>query len=133
VQGTRRPALRVAAVERVGRLQRVRIDDDDRVERGTVLVLGVDPFQVLLDERATGQRAVAKRGVNLRDCRFFEAKCRCLCSRRRDDQRGDKGRSAKVSRCGQRGMFPCFFGGFLSRLFSRFRSAAMSLRRVSRG
>src|SRR5207248_7435528 len=33
----------------------------------------------------------------------------------------------------QSGIFPCFFGGFLSRLFSRLRSAVISLRRVSRG
>src|SRR3954447_7846784 len=31
------------------------------------------------------------------------------------------------------GMLPCFFGGFLSRLFSRFFNAVISLRRVSRG
>ena len=34
---------------------------------------------------------------------------------------------------GQRGMFPCFFGGFFSRFVSRRRNARMRRGRVSRG
>ena len=67
-----RAGLPEAAIEIVGGLQRVRVDHHDRVQRGALLVVRVDAREVLLDERAAGQRAVAERGLDLRDGGFFE-------------------------------------------------------------
>ena len=54
------------AIELVGLLLRVGIDDDDGVQRRTVLVVGVDAPQVGVDERAAGEPSGLHRRVDLR-------------------------------------------------------------------
>ncbi len=75
-----RPRLAEAAIEIVGGLQRVGVGHHDRVQRRALLVVGVDPRQVLLDERAARQRAVAERRLDLRDGGFFDPERRGGCA-----------------------------------------------------
>ena len=74
--GPVRPALREAAIELVGLLLRVRVDDDQRVQRRPVLVVRLDAAQVRVDERAAGEAAGLHRLVDLRDGGFFDAERR---------------------------------------------------------
>src|SRR6185437_4396227 len=68
-------------VERVGDLERSRIDDGDRVDRWTSLVVGRDPLQIGVDQRVAGEGAGAHRGVNGHDARFVDLE-RSLGARR---------------------------------------------------
>ena len=43
MERTRQPSLRKPAIEIVGQFLGLRVDDDERVDRGSVLVVGVDP------------------------------------------------------------------------------------------
>ena len=87
-----RPRLPEAAIEIVGDRQRVGVREDDRVERGALLVVGVDAREVLLDERSAGQRAVAERRFDLRNRGLVEGKrTRCLGERDRADEEGEEG------------------------------------------
>ena len=72
VQRTGQTVLDEPSIEIVGLLLRVGVRDDDRVERGAVLVVGVDSPQVGVHERATGQAAALHGRVNLRDRRLVD-------------------------------------------------------------
>ena len=72
MQGAGRPRLRQPAIEIVGGLQRVGVDEDDGVQRGVLLVVRVDARQILRNERVAGQRARAQRRFNLRDGGFVD-------------------------------------------------------------
>ena len=67
---TGQPGLLELRVEPIGLVERARIDGDDRVERGSALVIRVDPIEVLLRQRAGGQGAPRERGVDVGDRRF---------------------------------------------------------------
>ena len=70
VQRPDKPSPLELRVQPVGLLERARVDGDDRVEERTALVVGLDPIEVLLRERAGGQRALRERGVDVGDRRF---------------------------------------------------------------
>ena len=71
-----RSALLEALIERVGLFHGVGIGDHNRVDRGPVLVEGVDAAQVLFDERAAGEAPGFHRRMNLRDCGLMNFKRR---------------------------------------------------------
>ena len=85
VQRSNRSRLAEAAIEIVRDLQRVVVHLHDGVERGAFLVVRVDALQVLLDERAAGQRAAANRRLDLRDGGFVDAERRGWLRGERDD------------------------------------------------
>ena len=84
-----RSRLPEAAIEIVRRPERVGIDPDDGVQRGAVLVVRVNPLEVLLDEPAARQRAVAERGLNLLDGGFLESERRRRLRRERGEDESD--------------------------------------------
>src|SRR5262249_57139059 len=90
----------------------VRLDVPDGVERGCPLVVRLDPGEILLDEGATGQRAIGEGRLDLRDGRFLDLKWPWDLSgeRRRGEEHGGAGEAAhwrivvgRVGRVGQVG------------------------------
>ena len=70
VQRANRSRLRVGCVELVGPFQRAGVDHLDGVQVRAGLVVGFDPVDVSLDQRATGQLARRERGMHVRDGRL---------------------------------------------------------------
>ena len=71
VQRTAQLAGGALAIERVGLLERARVDDDRRVQ---AILVGAEPHQILTDERARRQPARRHRRAHLRDRRFDDVK-----------------------------------------------------------
>ena len=72
VQRPNEAALRGTAIEIVGLLQRIWIDEDDGVDRRPVLVVRVDPTNITLDEAVAGDATGLERLVNLRNRGFLD-------------------------------------------------------------
>ena len=72
VERAGRTTPRESPIEIGGLLQRIRVDLDDRVQRGALLVVGLDALQVLLDERTARQLSRLHRGVDPGDRRLFD-------------------------------------------------------------
>ena len=85
MQRSNRSRLAEAAIEIVRDLQRVVVHLHDGIEGGALLVVRVDALQVLVDERAAGQRAAANRRLDLRDGGFVDAERRGWLRGERDD------------------------------------------------
>ena len=70
VQRAGEAGLLEAGVEPIGVLQGPRVDGDDGVEHRTALVVRVNSIQVLLRERACGERAAGERLMDVGHGRF---------------------------------------------------------------
>src|SRR5437899_2079612 len=70
-------------VETVGLFERARVDEQKGVQLRPCLVVAGDAIQVMLRERARGQRAGGHRRLELREARFFDPKRRAFAPRRR--------------------------------------------------
>ena len=92
MQRSRGAAGGVSLVERVGNRERLRIHEDDGVDRRTALVEGVDAIEIRLRERATGECLCFEGGVDLGDGRFFKEKrpTSRLGGERRGGRRGEQ-------------------------------------------
>ena len=74
VQRANEPFAPETGVERVGGAQRVRVHDDDRVDRRSFLVVGLDAREVLRDKRVARETIAFEGGVDLCDGRLFDSK-----------------------------------------------------------
>ena len=72
-----------AAVQIVGLLFDVGVDQDDGVDRRAILIVGVDALQVLRDESAAGEFAGLHRVVDLRDSSLLDFELRLSEERNR--------------------------------------------------
>ncbi len=91
VKRSDKPALLRAAVQIVGLRHGVGIDEDDSVDRGSGLVVRLDPLEVLLDESPAGELPGLHRGVNARDGRLFQLERRGRLLRFGRDRGGGDG------------------------------------------
>ena len=69
-QRTDRARALVGGVERVGFLEGLRVDGDDRVDLRAVLVVGLDAIEVGTDERVGGEPPGLELGVDVLDGRL---------------------------------------------------------------
>ena len=146
--GLRRPLSDPLAVELARDFERARVHGQDRVQLRSVLVVGLDPAQIHLDQPLVGESAGVDRGLDVVDARGQEVeRARRGRSRGRETkkQREEKHRSRShgrgLYRKGAESTIPSPCGGFFSRS-SRLRirrprrgkrALSPSLRRVSRG
>ena len=88
--GPDEPGRPKCGVEPVGFRERVRIEGDDGIDVGALLVVGVDPVEVALHELARGQPAGSDRRVDVVDGRLDDLERRCglglrgACAKHRD-------------------------------------------------
>ncbi len=89
MQGSGEAGLRKAAVEILGLLHGIRVEENDGVNGGTVLVIGLDALQVFAYEGAAGEAAALHGVVDLGDGGFFNFERRGrLGQQRRGAQKG---------------------------------------------
>jgi hypothetical protein len=83
MQWTSEARLRKTPVHLIGLFPRVRVNQNDGVDRRPVLVISVDAPQVLIDQRAARKLPGLHRVVDLRDGSFLDFKWRGLLRKQR--------------------------------------------------
>lgn len=70
----------VLTIQLGGRLHRLWIDRDDRVQRGTARIVHFDPIEIEPGQLRAGQLPGGESGMNAADGGFLEMNCRAGCA-----------------------------------------------------